>query len=147
MFYHKSFGLLAAGLLVPRLAARFLSKTPGPIQGATALERIGGSLGHLAMYGFAIALPVTGVVMGSYSGFGLPFFWTTIPSIGKDPSLAKPAYEYHKIAGDLFEKFVLLHVAGAGWHFFRGHTIFARIVPGLSGSTSAAAANAASKAK
>jgi cytochrome b561 len=127
MFWHKSFGLLAAGLLGPRVLARVLSKSPGPVVGANAIEATAGSLGHLAMYGFAFVLPVSGVIMGAFSGFGLPFFYTTIPSIEKKPDIAKQAYEIHKIAGQVFEYFVPIHVGGALYHVFRGHSVFARI--------------------
>jgi cytochrome b561 len=41
MFYHKSFGLLAFGLLFPRLLLKFTSKDPGPVVGANSLEAIG----------------------------------------------------------------------------------------------------------
>jgi cytochrome b561 len=35
--------------------------------------------GHLALYGFMVIMPATGIAMGMYGGKGLPFFWTTIP--------------------------------------------------------------------
>ena len=69
------------------------------------------------------------VAMGSYSGFGLPFFFTTIPSIGKNKNIAGPAYEYHKVMGQVFKYMVPLHVGGAFYHVFKGHTIFARMLP------------------
>lgn len=127
MFYHKSFGLLAFGLLGPRIVARLVSKTPGPMVGVSALEGFAAKAGHVLLYGLAVFLPVSGVAMGSYSGFGLPFFYTTIPSVAKDPTIAKPAYEYHKIAGQIFEYVVPLHVAGALFHVFKGQPIFSRI--------------------
>lgn len=129
MNLHKSFGVLAAGLLGPRLLVRFLSKSPGHVVGSNAFEKFGATAAHVILYGFAIGLPVSGVVMGMYSGFGLPFFSTSIPSIRKDPSIAKPAYEYHKLMGQAFEWFVPLHVGGALVHVAKGHTIFARILP------------------
>eukprot|EP01040_Poterioochromonas_malhamensis_P006313 gene6313-6795_t len=138
MFYHKSFGLLAFGLLGPRLLVRLTSKVPGAVVGANAVEAVAGKLGHLAMYSFAIFLPVSGVVMGAYSGFGLPFFYTTLPSISKEPAIAKQAYELHKIAGQIFEYLIPIHVGGAFYHVFRGHTIFGRILPGLSGAAKTA---------
>ncbi len=137
MFQHKSFGLLAAGLLVPRLLARFASKSPGPVIGASAIENVGGNISHLVMYAFAIVLPVTGVVMGSFSGFGLPFFYTTFPSIRKEPAIAKQAYEIHKLVGQAFEYFIPVHVGGAFYHVFRGHKVFARIA-GIGNSASKA---------
>lgn len=128
MFLHKSFGLMACILLVPRLASRFMTKSPGPIPGSSTLEALAGKVGHLAMYGLVIALPVSGVVMGSFSGFGLPFFYTTIPSVTKDPSIAKPAYEFHKIAGQIIEYMIPLHVASAFYHVVKGQVVFGRIL-------------------
>ena len=136
MYYHKSFGLLAAGLLGPRLVVRLMSKGPGPIVGANAMEHLAGNLSHLAMYGFAIVLPVSGVIMGTFSGFGMPFFFTTIPSLRKEPAIAKQAFGIHKQAGQIFEYFIPLHVAGALYHVARGHTIFARII-GFGGAAKA----------
>lgn len=128
MFYHKSFGLLAAGLLAPRLLLRVASKAPGPVVGSAAWEHTVARLTHYIMYGFIIGLPVTGVAMGATSGFGLPFFYTTIPSIEKKPEIAKQAYNIHKLLGQAFEYAVPLHVGGALQHAVRGHSIFPRIL-------------------
>ena len=65
MWIHKSFGTAAAMLIVPRLVFRLTSSAPGPIPGTQAIERILANIGHLVMYGFAIFLPVSGVVMVS----------------------------------------------------------------------------------
>eukprot|EP01031_Cornospumella_fuschlensis_P029714 gene29714-35873_t len=89
MFYHNSFGLLAAGLLAPRLLLRITSKTPGPVVN----QRPTGD-------------------WHAYFGFGLPSFYTTIPSIEKKPEIAKQTYNIHKLMGQAFEYAVPLH-AGA----------------------------------
>lgn len=128
MFYHKSFGLLAFGLLGPRLVARIMSTSPGPLAGSSTLETLAGKTAHVALYGLGIFLPISGVIMGSYSGFGLPFFYTTIPSLEKKPAIAKQFYEYHKIAGQILEYVIPLHVAGAFYHVLKGQPIFARII-------------------
>ncbi len=128
MFLHKSFGLMAFILLGPRLIARFVSKSPAPIVGSSGLEITAAKAGHVALYGLAIALPVSGVVMGSFSGFGLPFFYTTIPSIKKDPSIAKPAFEFHKLAGQAIEYMIPLHIGSAFYHVLKGQVIFGRIL-------------------
>eukprot|EP00607_Mallomonas_marina_P006404 CAMPEP_0182427520 /NCGR_PEP_ID=MMETSP1167-20130531/18156_1 /TAXON_ID=2988 /ORGANISM="Mallomonas Sp, Strain CCMP3275" /LENGTH=184 /DNA_ID=CAMNT_0024609825 /DNA_START=102 /DNA_END=656 /DNA_ORIENTATION=+ len=134
MFYHKSFGAFACALLVPRLAIRLTSKLPGPIEGTGQIENMLASAGHLAMYGFAIFLPVSGVAMGYFGGAGVPFFFTTIPAGPKNGDVAKQAYKYHKLVGKAFEYFIPLHVGGALLHMARGQVVFARIVPGLKAS-------------
>jgi cytochrome b561 len=129
MFYHKSFGLAAFGLLFPRLLLRATSKLPGGVPGASTLEHTAAALSHYALYGFIVFLPVSGVVMGLYGGNGLPFFYKTFPAFEqKNKELAGAAYKYHKLAGQALEYFVPLHIGGAFWHSVRGHSIFARIV-------------------
>jgi cytochrome b561 len=128
MFYHKSFGVLAFILAGPRVIMRLTSASPGPLPGSSAFETIAAKAGHLALYALGIFLPVSGVVMGSFSGFGLPFFFTTIPSIEKKPPVAKQAYELHKIAGQVLEYIIPLHVAGALFHVAKGQPIMARIL-------------------
>ena len=65
MFMHKSFGTLAAGLMLPRLALRLASKAPGPLTNAS-WEQMLAKASHAGMYGFLIAMPATGVAMGYF---------------------------------------------------------------------------------
>ncbi len=54
------------------------------------MEQLAATASHWVLYGFAIALPVSGTVMGLYSGYGLPFFYTTLKSpLQKHPATAK----------------------------------------------------------
>jgi cytochrome b561 len=137
MFMHKSFGTLAAGLMLPRLALRLASKAPGPLTNA-AWEQMLAKASHAAMYGFLIAMPATGVAMGYFGPKGLPFFTTTLP--GMDAAkrkeigagkIAGQAFKIHKLLGQPMEILFAAHLTGVGYHIARGHGIFARIVPGL----------------
>lgn len=67
MFIHKSLGVTAGILLAPRLLVRLASKVPKHVPGAN-WEVLMGNAAHLAMYGFMIVLPVTGIAMGYYGG-------------------------------------------------------------------------------
>lgn len=128
MFYHKSFGLLSFGLLFPRAILRAISRSPGSVPGSSTIEHFLAQLSHLAMYGFIVGLPVTGTVMAAYGGYGMPFFYTTFPSVDKKPSIANPAYDYHKLMGSVFIYMVPLHIGGALYHVIRGQPIFVRIL-------------------
>ena len=79
------------------------------------------------MYFFAITLPVSGVVMGSFSGFGPTFFFTTIPSIKKEPAIAKKAYEIHKLLGPYFEYMIPVHIGGALLHVVKVYPYIAYV--------------------
>jgi cytochrome b561 len=137
MFLHKSFGTLAAGLMVPRLALRLASKAPGPLTGVT-WEQMLAKASHFAMYGFLIAMPATGVAMGYFGPKGLPFFTTTLPGMEAKKrkemgagKIAGQAFKIHKLLGQPMEILFAAHLGGVGYHVARGHGIFARIVPGL----------------
>jgi cytochrome b561 len=68
--------------------------------------------------------------MGYYGGKGLPFFFTTIKGAETArPDIAKQAYSNHKLAGQIFEYLVPLHVAGAAFHVLKGQKILSRILP------------------
>lgn len=127
MFRHKSFGLLSAIFLIPRLGLAIVSKRPGAVPGSSVIESYLAKSSHVIMWALTITLPVSGVVMGAYSGFGIPFFFTTVPSIKKDPSIAKPAYEYHKQLGTALEYLVPVHFGGAMFHLVKGQPILQRM--------------------
>ena len=132
MFYHKSCGLLAGMLLVPRVLARLATKVPAHLPAPLPMQW-GASLSHFAGYAFLFCLSGTGITMGYFGGKGLPFFATTIPGAegeAKDGALAKQAYGIHKQAGWFFQYvFLPMHIAGAGADVLKGDAIFARISP------------------
>ncbi len=139
MFMHKSFGTLAAALLVPRLVMRATSKIPAHIA-PEMWARVAASVSHGAMYGFLILMPVSGVIMGYFGGNGLPFFTTTIPGAkgeAKDGKLAGKAFKLHKQFGFWMEMLFLGHMGGVAFHAARGEAILARILPFGSGSSHA----------
>ena len=132
MFIHKSFGTAAAMLLVPRLAIKVLSKSPGPL--ADNLMKHVATASHTAMYGMLALMPLTGVAMGYYGGKGLPFFTTTLPGAtgdSKDGKFAGKMFKLHKQFGWWFEMLFLAHLGGVAFHFARGEAILSRILPGL----------------
>ena len=69
---------------MPRLVIRVASKSPGSLPGAKIWEKVMANASHFAMYGFLIAMPVTGVGMGYYGKGELPFFFTNIPGAAKE---------------------------------------------------------------
>jgi len=133
MNLHKSFGLLVAASVVPRLFLRLSSKLPAPLPGSF-LEILLAKLGHYSQYAGNIALPASGIAMGYYGGKGLPFFGYTIPGAteeNKNPEIAKNAFKFHKKAGQVFEFLTLGHVGAVGFHMLKGQAIWRRIIPGM----------------
>ena len=132
MNIHKSFGLLVAGVMVPRIGLKLISKAPGPLPGTSKLENVGAKFSHGLLYFLLTALPASGIAMGYYGGRGLPFFGYHIEGAAeadRKPAIAKNAYEFHKIAGQALEYVIPVHVGAAGFHAVKGQKIFSRINP------------------
>jgi superoxide oxidase len=132
MFRHKSLGLLTGIIVAPRFLYRLTSGVYNvrSLQGNAAWENTLGSISHLALYGFMVIMPATGIAMGYYGGKGLPFFYTTLPGATTvDGTIAKNAFNIHKQVGTYGKYLIPLHVGASGLHVARGQSIFARINP------------------
>ena len=73
MKYHKSFGLLMAIMIAPRIATRLFSTIPKHM-GGVAIEHKVAKVSHMYMYFATMVMTGTGVGMGYFNGFGVPFF-------------------------------------------------------------------------
>ena len=132
MFWHKSFGLLSAVLLGPRLAARLVQAMPRAAPavglGPAALERGLAAATHYGLYGGLLLMPATGIVMGAYGGRGLPFFTTTLfPPVAKDGALAGKAFKVHSQVGYFWKFLIPAHVGAAALHSAAGASIMPRM--------------------
>lgn len=116
---HASLGMTVLALTALRLFWRLASKAPKPIP-ASPMMGLGARLGHLALYGFSFALPLSGYLRLASGGAGVPFYGLTIPSpTGKSDTL-------HYIGGLLHNEFwtnlllllIGLHAAAALYHHF-----------------------------
>ena len=133
MWYHKSFGLLMAGMLIPRVGIRLASRVPALMEGP-AWEHAAAKATHaFIVYGGIAFMPISGVAMGYFGGKGLPFFWTKVPGASKENKngkLAGKAYKAHKFVGKYGAYLVPLHVGAVGYHhLFKGQKILARMNP------------------
>eukprot|EP01001_Neometanema_parovale_P011511 NODE_7762_length_744_cov_177.438003_g7512_i0.p1 GENE.NODE_7762_length_744_cov_177.438003_g7512_i0~~NODE_7762_length_744_cov_177.438003_g7512_i0.p1 ORF type:complete len:177 (-),score=22.49 NODE_7762_length_744_cov_177.438003_g7512_i0:126-656(-) len=126
---HKSFGLLTAMALIPRLGAKLISKAPRHLPGEP-WEHKAATWSHRLLYGFIITMPVTGVGMGWYSGWGIPFFGMKVEGAATpNKKLAGNMYTVHTWVGYYGKMLVPLHVGAAGWHAARGQSVWRRINP------------------
>merc|ERR1712226_1627512 len=105
------------------------SPSVAPLVGDTAAIQTAARLSHGALYGFMGVMSVTGVLMGLFGGKGLPFFFTTVPSVSESKTVAGNSYSVHKFTGTYLKYLVPLHIGAAGFHVAKGQAIFARINP------------------
>ncbi len=116
---HKSFGMLAALVIVARVAWRFREGWPMR-QGrpATLRQRLA-HLSHLLLLGFSLAMPITGILKSvTYARpvavFGVP----VVPQIldAKNETLNELASAAHLVSAVTLALLIALHVAGALYH-------------------------------
>jgi len=136
MHLHKSFGLLMFGFITPRLVYRLSTAVPAHLP-ATSLELMANKLTHLTLNVFIVALPTTGVLMGYYSGYGVPFFKWHVNGAPKSkadtPKFKNRSglfYKLHTQMGRILEYVLPLHIAGAAFPFLvRGQNVMRRMNP------------------
>ncbi|MCG9577682.1 cytochrome b [Vibrio tubiashii] len=79
--WHKSIGLLLAGLTLFRLFWKIVTASP-KVEGV-AYEVIGAKLAHLGMYAILLALFASGYLISTEDGRGIDVFtWFTVPGLG-----------------------------------------------------------------
>lgn len=129
MNIHKSLALIVLGLVPFRLGARYFSHIPKVLPGHW-VEQLAGKASHAALYGFIVGMPVSGIIMGWYGGYGIPFFFTKFQGAATpNKELAGNAYKAHAFMGKILVYFLPIHVGAAGYHLVKGQKIFSRINP------------------
>lgn len=114
---HASFGILVGLLLLPRLAWRLGNPLPRITPPPSAANARLASLGHLALYGLMLALPLLGVLMLQAGGKPVALFGWPLPLlIGADEGLRHTLKDLHELAGNLLIITVGGHIAAAIWH-------------------------------
>lgn len=119
--WHKSFGVVALGLLAVRLASRLASRRPPDI-GPAGWQRHAAHGVHLAFYGLMLALPISGWLMASASPLHLPtrpFDAFTLPDlVSPDMGVFTALSWVHALLAYGLLGLLALHVAGALKHQF-----------------------------
>ena len=118
--WHKWAGVTVFALLWVRLAWR-LTHPPPPLPESVSLRmRRLAHLGHAALYGLMIVIPVSGWLMSSAKGFQTVWFGIVpIPDlIGRDRELGDLLQSVHKALNLLLMLAIAGHVAAALWHHF-----------------------------
>jgi cytochrome b561 len=117
---HKSLGMVALALVLPRLAWRLCSALPPLPQQAPEWQRVTARLAHLLFYAFMFALPLTGWIMSSAGGYPTPIFgWFDVPDItGPNEGLFHLSIAVHRWLAWGFAGLLALHAGAALHHHF-----------------------------
>ena len=127
---HKSAGITVLILVVMRLAWRFIS--PPPKLGLDAKQEKLAHLGHWALYGLMIALPISGWLLTSAAGY--PFAWfhlISVPNLPVGEELKGLFGEIHEVLFYIIAAAIIGHVAMLIHHKkAQGKSYLPRMLPG-----------------
>ena len=129
---HKSFGTLILGLVILRLSWKLINIAPELPLNMKSWEKIAAKLGHLTLYFFMFAIPLSGWLMSSAAGFSVSFFGLfTLPNlIHPNNELRKFFGEVHEIMAFALIGVVIIHlIAALHHHFFKKDNVLTRMLP------------------
>ena len=130
---HKSLGLTLLTLVVLRLLWRMYAGAPKPVDGTPHWQERIASLTHWALYALMFALPISGWVFNSSSGYPLQYFGLfNLPKIAqRSEDLAQLSRNVHEYGFWLLLALVLAHAAAAFYHhLFQNDATLTRMLPG-----------------
>jgi cytochrome b561 len=128
---HKSLGITVFFLVLVQLGRLMVRRRPPPTpHGKRAWVRLSAGVAHALLYGFLLALPLTGYLFSSGGPYPLSWFGVGIAKLPVTERLADAMHFVHEWGGYLMLGIIILHVAAALWHhFFLRDRLIARMVP------------------
>ena len=129
---HKSLGITLLALVLVRIGWRLRSGSPAPLPGIPRLQHLLAQLIHGLLYLLLLALPLSGWVMNSASGFPLQWFGLfNLPALaGRDEALHALATSTHEWLFWGLAVLVLAHAGAAIFHhLFQGDATLVRMLP------------------
>ncbi len=130
--WHKWVGVTVFALLWLRLAWRITHRPPPyPASMSRVLQRVA-HIGHWALYGLMLAIPLTGWLMSSAKGFQTVWWglWPIPDLLGKDKALGHSLQELHEALNWLLLVLIGGHAAAAlKHHWIDRDDILQRMLP------------------
>ena len=114
---HETIGIIALLLVLARIAWKL--GNPAPVARGRPWQQCAAKVGHLALYGLMIALPVIGYAMVDLKGYDVAFFgWDAPDLLPTNEALAQSLRQVHTVLAWTLAAVVGTHVAAALWHHF-----------------------------
>lgn len=115
---HKSFGVLALGLVIIRLIIRVVQRPPALPDSLSAAQKRVAHLSHLLLYAAMFAMPLSGYLMQSAAGRPVEVFglFALPPLLPVDLRLYGLFRELHGLVAWAFIALILLHIFAALHH-------------------------------
>jgi cytochrome b561 len=129
--WHKWLGVTIWMIAVVRLFWR-LTHRPPPLPALPTWQRIAASTTHVLLYVLVLAIPISGWLFSSASGFPVVYFGVLpLPDlVGKDKELAKLLQSVHATLNYTLMAIIVVHAAAAiKHHFVDRDVVFYRMLP------------------
>lgn len=131
--FHKQTGLTILVLFIVRIVWRLTSPYPAAVKSLSTMERFAAKMGHLALYGFMFAIPISGIIMVNSYGYELKFWGIfTLPSIisAQSASASEIFSKIHEILANAMIALIVAHILAAlKHHIFDKNEVLLRMVP------------------
>ena len=128
---HKSLGLTAAVLILPRIIYRLIASAPLADESAGWLSHTAAQAAHLCLYALMIVMPVSGYVSSAAGGYSLPWFGLfQFPRLlDKVPAVSRTGGMLHDWGAWVLYAVVATHLLAVIWHrFVRRDGVLARML-------------------
>ena len=115
---HKSIGVTMLVLIAFRIFWRFTHQPPALLATLKSWESKLAGLAHKVLYVLMIAVPISGLIMASYSKFGVRWFGLPLIPGQDDKVMRENLVEVHELVGIILLVVIAVHVLGALKHKF-----------------------------
>jgi cytochrome b561 len=115
---HKSVGVTIFALILFRIFWRFTHKPPALLSNYKAVERKLASGAHHLLYLLMVALPISGIIMATYSKYGVKWFGIAFLGGTDNKPMRDIFKQTHEIIGIVILLVIILHILGALKHKF-----------------------------
>jgi len=115
---HKSIGVTIFALILIRILWRFTHKPPALLTSYKAMERKLANGAHPLLYLLMVALPVSGIIMATYSKYGIKWFGINFLGGTDNKPMRDLFKEAHEIIGLIMVTVIVIHILGALKHKF-----------------------------
>ena len=115
---HKSIGITILALIIIRIMWRIFHKPPPLLSSYKAWERKLATGTHHLLYLLMVALPVSGLIMATYSKYGVKWFGLSFIKGLDNTPMRKVFEEAHELIGVIILVMLILHIVGALKHKF-----------------------------
>jgi cytochrome b561 len=130
MMMHKSFGVLAFGLVIIRILWRLTHTPPALPESLPAWTRKVANTLHIGLYVLMVIQPLSGYLASVFGGYKVAFFGMLLPQWGeKNDNLRAFFHETHEIAGIILAVLIVVHLAAAVKHMIAKNGIIQRMLP------------------